>query len=597
MEQKKKKQRTSNTAEFIGNAKLVHKDKYGYNLFEFIDSRTKGIITCDVHGPFEQTPDNHLRGRGCPDCANVCRSKKQVLTKETFIEKAKIVHKHKYGYSQFEYIGYQTKGIITCEVHGPFEQTPNNHLSGKGCPDCGIITRSQKKRSNKDSFIEQARLVHGYTYGYLQFEYRGARIKGIIYCEDHGPFEKTPNNHLQGQGCPDCAFIIRSKKKTSNVETFIAKAKIVHKDRYGYSKVNYHNNYTNVIISCHVPGHGDFEQIPSSHLAGSGCPKCAGVYRRTTAEFIDDAKKVHGDKYGYSKLMYKTAHDKVIITCDVPTHGDFEQSPDAHLRGAGCPKCYGNLPLSTEEFIERAMQVHKGRYGYFKVLYINSQTKVTITCELHGDFDQAPVGHLQGHGCPKCGGHLPLSTEEFIERANKVHSYKYGYTKVMYKTAHAKVIITCDVSSHGDFEQSPANHLSGSGCPKCFYSYSKKQIKWLTLMQIKDSCHIQNAKNEGEYKIPTTNFRADGYCVETNTVYEFHGDYWHGNPKKFNAADINPATKTTYSELYCKTLKKEEIIKSLGYNLVTIWESEWDTFTRLKKEFQNKFKKKRSFSA
>ena len=206
--------------------------------------------------------------------------------------------------------------------------------------------------------------------------------------------------------------------------------------------------------------HGDFEQKPNNHLLGKGCPRCGGNNKLTTKEFIERSKEVHGDKYDYSKVNYKNANKKVIIWC--PIHGDFEQKPNNHLQGQGCPKCSNNVKLTTEEFIKKAKKFHGDKYDYSKVEYKSSQTKVTITCSIHGDFEQKPNNHLQGQGCPRCS---VITTEDFIKRSIEIHGNTYDYSKVEYKGSKTKVTIICPI--HEEFEQIPNNHLQGQGCPRC----------------------------------------------------------------------------------------------------------------------------------
>lgn len=118
-------------------------------------------------------------------------------------------------------------------------------------------------------------------------------------------------------------------------------------------------------------------------------------------EWIEKARKVHGDRYDYSKVEYVDAHTKVTITC--PIHGDFIQTPNSHLNGGGCPKCGGSMKLTTQEFIARARKIHGDKYDYSKVDYINANTKVCIICPIHGEFWQTPSKHLNGRGCNECG--------------------------------------------------------------------------------------------------------------------------------------------------------------------------------------------------
>lgn len=259
-----------------------------------------------------------------------------------------------------------------------------------------------------------------------------------------------------------------SKRLTT--EEFVKKARETHGDRYDYSKVEYVNSVTKVCIIC--PKHGEFWQVPSSHLSGCGCPKCSGCFMNLEY-FIEKARKVHGDKYDYSKVNYVNTDTKVCIIC--PEHGEFWQTPDNHLQGRNCPKCgqaRRNIlkTSNTIAFTTKAREIHGDRYDYSKVEYINNRTKVCIICPEHGEFWQAPSDHLQGHGCPKCryitvSEKISSTTEDFVRKAQKIHGNKYNYSKVEYKNNRTKVCIICP--EHGEFWQAPDNHLQGQGCPVC----------------------------------------------------------------------------------------------------------------------------------
>ncbi len=378
------------------------------------------------------------------------------LTKEEFIRRAREVHGDKYDYSKTDYINNHTKVTIICPEHGEFEQIPYHHLNNHGCPKCA------NRNVTIDDFIEKARKIHGDKYDYSRTNYVGSKIKTTIICPEHGEFEQTPGGHLSGYGCPKCAALTKTVGRRLSIEKFIEKAKEVHGDKYDYSKVVYINNHTKVTIVC--PIHGEFEQTPHDHLSGKGCIKCVRPNSSLTKEeFIEKAKEVHGDKYDYSKVVYINSTTPVTIVC--PEHGEFLQKPINHLRGSGCHKCTGLIRLTTSEFIEKAKEVHGDKYDYSKVVYINNHTKVTIVCPIHGEFEQIPNTHLLGCGCPICAGNIKLSTDEFVEKARKIHGDKYIYDKVNYVNNSTKVIITCPI--HGEFEQVPYKHLIGHGCPRC----------------------------------------------------------------------------------------------------------------------------------
>lgn len=189
---------------------------------------------------------------------------------------------------------------------------------------------------------------------------------------------------------------------------FIEKAKAIHGDKYDYSKVDYINNHTKVCIIC--PIHGEFLQTPMKHLIGRGCHKCGSINRAlhkksSTDKFIEKAKLKYGDKYDYSKVDYKYSSQKVCIIC--PKHGEFYITPNNHLKGHGCAKCqyeklHNQFASNKEDFIKKAKTVHGDKYDYSKVVYKNSNTKVCIICPIHGEFWQSPDNHLRGKGCQKC---------------------------------------------------------------------------------------------------------------------------------------------------------------------------------------------------
>lgn len=188
-------------------------------------------------------------------------------------------------------------------------------------------------------------------------------------------------------------------KRAKTLTQFIEEAVEVHGTKYDYSKVQYVNTYTTVIIIC--PIHGEFEQRPKSHLRGYQCNKCTReASKLTTEEFITRAVKVHGDRYDYLGTTYKDMKTNVSVMC--PIHGEFTQRPYDHLQGRGCRKCGGTSLLTTEEFIERAKQVHKNKYDYSKSKYMLNDIKVEIVCPKHGSFWQSAHAHLNGSGCSGC---------------------------------------------------------------------------------------------------------------------------------------------------------------------------------------------------
>lgn len=185
------------------------------------------------------------------------------------------------------------------------------------------------------------------------------------------------------------------RKLTTNI--FIEKAIMLHGNFFDYSLVDYVNNKTKVKIIC--PKHGIFEQIPSSHLCGRGCLKCGEKNKLNINDLIAKANKIHDNKYDYSRVNYINNNTNIEIVC--PKHGKFKQTPDSHLHGRGCPKC-ANKNVTTNEFIIKADLIHDNKYDYSMTHYLNNASKVKIICPKHGIFEQTPNSHLSGQGCPTC---------------------------------------------------------------------------------------------------------------------------------------------------------------------------------------------------
>lgn len=189
----------------------------------------------------------------------------------------------------------------------------------------------------------------------------------------------------------------------------------------------------------------------------------------TTEEFIAKSKQIHGEIYNYTKTKYFDQNTKLTLICLL--HGEFEQSPKMHYKSKGCSKCIKEK--ASKEFIERAKKIHGDTYIYNKTVYTGMHNKVTITCPIHGDFEQRAFAHLKPQHCPACGKigtlagreKVKKSTKDFIKEARLVHGNKYDYSITDYITAKKDLFINCP--NHGEFRQRPGNHLNGQGCTQC----------------------------------------------------------------------------------------------------------------------------------
>lgn len=371
-------------------------------------------------------------------------------------------------------------------------------------------------------------------------------------------------------------------------EQYISKCIEKHGDTYDYTKTVYKNSRVKVIVTCNT--HGDFSILASAHLKGKGCAWCAGNHKQDVTHFKKRARLIHGKLYSYKKSIYNGCMKNLIITCR--THGDFNQTPNQHYKGEGCPhygcryeKVSQKLRSNTETLISKSKEIHKDSDGNPKINYIhteygrNNLDKVWFTCIRHNySFRQTPDGHLNDkNGCPVCGkDYMFGKLEKLIEFSNDKYGFnKFDFSKSEYLHCQKPIIIICNRHSRPhEFQTTPFAHKQSTygGCDLCCHSfYSQKAIRWLEYIMERDKIDIQHAENMGEYLIPGTKYHADGYCKETNTVYEANECIWHGCIKCFNPDEINPMAKQLNIIIYDRTIKREEIIKSLGFNVVSVW--------------------------
>ena len=291
--------------------------------------------------------------------------------------------------------------------------------------------------------------------------------------------------------------------------------------------------------------------------------------RLTTEEFVEKARKIHGNKYDYSKVEYKDSHTKVSIIC--PIHGEFSQTPNNHLNGQQCPFCsYPNINLSKEKFVSLAKNVHGDKYDYSKVVYKNTKDKLIIICPIHGEFSQSFEKHVvRGQGCPKCVG-KNKDASEFIFQANKIRKNKYDYSKTNYISATTKVAIICPI--HGEFLQAPAKHLCGDGCPKCNSSKLENSLR-----EYLDSKNIKFEEQKTfswlKYK---KNMYLDFYLPEHNIAIECQGEQ-HFFPVDYAGLGREWAEKQLIINQNRDKVKKE-LCEANGIKVLYFTEDNKDSF-------------------
>ena len=464
-----------------------------------------------------------------------------------------------------------------------------------------------------EKFIKKAKKIYGNETDYSKMIYTNCKKKINIICLKHNTeYQQTPDSHLQGkQSCPDCKEerkINAGKNRRKTTKQFIEESKKIHgDDKYDYSKTNYEKATKEVIIICKI--HGEFKQTPDSHLHGHGCKSCAQIViankrRKPIEQFIEEANKIHRNKYDYSKVNYKNSDTYITIIC--PIHGEFEQTPASHLCGRGCNDC-GNIraalknTFTKEQFIKKSKENLKCRdydnnyYDYSNCIYTICKNKVENIycnrCKKYFDVSCGDTHYTQGTGCKDCSKlktieRLRSTKEEFVTRSKNNPKCRdcegnyFNYDYVNYIDAKTKVDIYCNYHNKS-FSMIPNNHsCHGQICFRCSKNkkYSEPACEWIEGIMKNEGINIQYAKSEeGEYHIPGTRYYADGYCEETKTIYEFHGDYWHGNPnnKKNNMHDINKKIGKKFGTLFINTCIREFKLRERGYNYVCMWESDY----------------------
>jgi hypothetical protein len=244
---------------------------------------------------------------------------------------------------------------------------------------------------------------------------------------------------MRGAGCPKCANEKTSLRQTKSTEKFIEECKQLYgENRYDYSKTVYKHNQKPVCVICHkkdIDGneHGEFFVRADNHRHGHGCKKCyIENTMSTTGEFIEKARKVHGDKYDYSKVIYRGCNEKVIIHC--PKHGDFSQTPTSHLLGIGCGSC-NNSKLENE--IHQILQKNGIRYlshHYFEWLkpqnldFYLSDYNIAIECQ--GLQHYRPVDFF--------GGEDEFEHRKFLDERKRNLCVENGVDLVYYTLSELK---------------------------------------------------------------------------------------------------------------------------------------------------------------
>jgi len=387
---------------------------------------------------------------------------------EKFIKKAVARHGDTYSYENVRYISQKIKVEIKCKKHGYFEQSPSNHLFGKGCRKCAIDKVKLNLSFSTEDYLTKLKNngLWNDNYDYSKVNYVNSHTKIILINKVFNTTHRvTPQN-------PKCS----SRNCTDKTAYLIKKAILRHGEKYDYTKTKYLLKGKSLII---CPIHGEFLQNLSAHASGRGCEKCSGNYMYSDKEIKEKIIKIHGDKYDLSEVKYEGAKKKIKLICR--EHGVFEKSLGVLLKGTGCNKCSGNRKnFSTEEIIEKFNQIHSHKYDYSKTVYKRTHEKIIIICPEHGEFATlTPARHLSGRGCPSCKGRIgsrgkSRTSKSFIEELRTVHGDKYDYSITKYNGIKNEIKYICNV--HGEISQLAGIHLNGGGCQYCKKGWNNERI-------------------------------------------------------------------------------------------------------------------------
>jgi len=286
--------------EFVSRIEELYNSKYKV-LETYVNNTTKIDVLCPEHGVWKCSPIHFLKGHKCKKCAG-----NHKYTTEEFVEKVKTIHGDKFDFSLVQYETSHTKVKVICSIHGIFEIEPNALLNGCGCGKCN------GKHKTTEDIIKEFREIHGDAFDYSLVDYKDSNTPVEIICNSCGyRFSQRPSKHLRipkGR-CLKC----KRNPRILTDEEIINDLNIIHNNKYSYPNFKYSKTTDNILVMC--PEHGEFEITYGSHKSGAGCQKCAKVYSYTTEEFIEKVSYVHDFKYDYSQFVYVNGKTKSTIIC------------------------------------------------------------------------------------------------------------------------------------------------------------------------------------------------------------------------------------------------------------------------------------------
>lgn len=303
----------------------------------------------------------------------------------------------------------------------------------------------------------------------------------------------------------------------------------------------------------------------------------------TIANFIEKSQRLFADHYKYELVEYKSNRKQVTLKCNFCSN-TFPIRPDSHFVSphGGCRVCHPidrasriRTKMTKEEFIAEANRIHNNKYDYSQIKFRILSDVLDIKCDEHGFFKQTGSKHIRDkHGCTPCGERkrseaLRFTRDEVIEIFTKIHGNKYGYDKFIEHTYIGEKQEFYCFKHKKYFKQKVSKHMFGQGCPLDSIGVSKVEVEWLDYLKVP-----QEFRNKS-VKINDRRFKPDAIDEDNKIIWEFNGDFWHGNPDIFDPDAINSGCKVTFGEKYQKTLNKQKFLEDAGYTVISIWENIW----------------------
>jgi hypothetical protein len=395
---------TDKTKGFIDKAKNIHGDKYDYSSVDYANARTKVTIICPMHGAYLQSPDNHLRKRGCPKCAG------KGWVKRDFLQESIKVHGNKYDYSNVYYHNKNTHVEIICKEHGIFRQLPSIHLNGSGCPKCA------GKGYSFEEIINKANDVHGNKYKYLEIATE-KNIKGktrtylTIYCPLHEhTWKATPDAHiLKGTGCNLCGNDSSSESQRSDILDLKKRIEAIHPVYIVPVEQSYFNQNSNIIYICSE--HGKQRGRAINLLNGQGCPVCGqesrnDFFRDDWEDVIRRIEEKYPEYHVYPDQSFNNHHSPIVYRCEY--HGDKISNANTLLSASsGCDECGYKKSADSQracwqDVIKKIKTINTQIVIPSDQNYKSVNDKIMYICDEHGEQFATPSKLMMGRGCPKC---------------------------------------------------------------------------------------------------------------------------------------------------------------------------------------------------